>query len=125
MQNIDIKCGSDTSILRISADLGPTPNQTRPELDSSVGSNRRMSTIRSLPSYTEPGRSPGLSDELSIYAAFTKRETLFRHVSSSDFPENLSQRLNQQPAGPVCLRHLKKKSPDSKNIEKSKFDQFL
>ena len=80
MQNIDTnnKCGSDTSILRISADLDPRRDQTRPEPDSSVGSNRRMSTIRSLPSYTEPGgEARVLSDELSIYAAaFTKRETL-------------------------------------------------
>jgi len=62
-----------------------------------------MSTIRSLPSYTKPGRSPGLSVELSIYATFAERETLFRHVSSSDFPGNLNQRLNQRPAEPVRL----------------------
>lgn len=80
------------------------PNQTRP--DPSVGSNRQMSTIRSLPSYTEPRRSPSLSVELSIYATFTERKILFRFVSSSDFPGNLNQRLNQRPPKPVRLGHL-------------------
>lgn len=80
-----------------------------------------MSTIRSLPSYTEPGRSPSLSVELSIYATFTKREILVRHVSSSDFPENLNQHLNQRSAKPARLGHLlTKKKPKLVKTQKNR-----